>query len=366
MVLKLPRDFAKKIGEVLCVQEQGVAMLFEVEEDKMGYFVARLKPKQFLDKDKFRTMCALARDLGGEGYIEGAKAWKVPGPFAKKFSEVPSGQETNFLASHKAPGSTLPKETSVDKSPNSIDEEIVESLKGSAAKVGHLYPVLVDASGNTIDGFHRRKANPNWPTYQVEFVSDPLQLAKARLIANERRNVPAEEKKALLDEIAKMTGWTPKQIAEDLGWSERKVYRYLSGEYKAPEPEQLVGAREQLASDRLSLSSKSEDIKLLIPCARCGEPIQGAPIHLGEGKYYDAECAEAVVAEAKTGHGPSIAPERGVEEVEKEETSKTSRRETLKAVQIGEFECAECNKRFTVNHMPNGKHKFMPVRGKKA
>ncbi|MCJ7559747.1 ParB N-terminal domain-containing protein, partial [Candidatus Bathyarchaeota archaeon] len=122
-MLKLPIDFAKKIGEVLVISEQGVDQLFEVEEDKAGFFVAKLKPRQFLEKEQFKTMCALVRDLGGEGYLQGAKAWRIPGPFVKKSSEVPSGQETDFLATHKAPGAVprvlsgvAPDSVALDKS----------------------------------------------------------------------------------------------------------------------------------------------------------------------------------------------------------------------------------------------------------
>ena len=83
--MKLPSDFAKKIAEALGMTEKWVQEWFDVEEDKQGYFVAKLKPKKFLDKkDQFRTMCALVRDLGGEEYLKGAMAWKVPGPYAKK------------------------------------------------------------------------------------------------------------------------------------------------------------------------------------------------------------------------------------------------------------------------------------------
>jgi hypothetical protein len=80
----LPSDFAKEIAKSLGVTDKWVDEYFEVEEDKQGFFVAKLKPKKFLENDQFRTMCALARDLGGEGYLQGMKAWKVPGPLAKK------------------------------------------------------------------------------------------------------------------------------------------------------------------------------------------------------------------------------------------------------------------------------------------
>jgi hypothetical protein len=87
-----------------------------------------------------------------------------------------------------------------------------------------------------------------------------------------------------------------------------------------------------------------------------------------EPKWYCGECAEAVVAEARAGHCPSIEPGTGAEEGEKEEGKKSKdeeelpEREALKAVQIGEFECTECHQRFMVDHMPNGKHKLHPIR----
>jgi hypothetical protein len=121
-----------------------------------------------------------------------------------------------------------------------------------------------------------------------------------------------------------------------------------------------------------------EEIRKSVSCARCGEPIQGAPVCLGGNKFYDAECAEAVVAEAKVGHEQSIAPGTG-EEVEKVEgelplnretedrdEEKASRglpeREALKAIGIGEFECTECHQHFLVEHLPNGKHKLQAIR----
>jgi len=34
-------------------------------------------------------------------------------------------------------------------------------------KIGQLYPVLVDAEGNVIDGFHRLEADPKWRTEKL-------------------------------------------------------------------------------------------------------------------------------------------------------------------------------------------------------
>lgn len=37
-------------------------------------------------------------------------------------------------------------------------------------EVGPLYPVLVDAYGNVIDGLHRLEADPKWPKKKLEWV----------------------------------------------------------------------------------------------------------------------------------------------------------------------------------------------------
>jgi hypothetical protein len=110
--LKLPADFALKIRESLGLSEAGFEAFFDVEEDKSGYFVAKLKPKQFLEKAQFRMLCALARDLGGEGYLQGAKAWKVPGPYVKKDAEKTVGQGMDSERAYKEPGDVIPKEPS--------------------------------------------------------------------------------------------------------------------------------------------------------------------------------------------------------------------------------------------------------------
>ena len=95
--INLPSDLAKEIAKSLGMTEKWVDEWFDIEEDKQGYFVAKLKPKKFLEKDhQFRTLCALTRDLGGEGYLQGAKAWKVPGPFAKK--PLPQANTTSTQA----------------------------------------------------------------------------------------------------------------------------------------------------------------------------------------------------------------------------------------------------------------------------
>lgn len=98
MSLKLPIDFAKKIADTLTIKTEIVEQLFDIEERKDGFFYAVLKSKQFLDKFQFRAMCRLVKDLGGQDYLQGAKAWAVPGPFAKKGGVTPQGTSTPVTA----------------------------------------------------------------------------------------------------------------------------------------------------------------------------------------------------------------------------------------------------------------------------
>jgi len=108
MSLKLPSDFAKKIAETFNWKVTTVEDTFDFSEDKEGFFWAKLKPKKFLDKPDFRTLCALTRDLGGEGYLQGARAWKIPGPFAKKAVTPPQGSTLPAAIKPTEQGSALP------------------------------------------------------------------------------------------------------------------------------------------------------------------------------------------------------------------------------------------------------------------
>jgi ParB/RepB/Spo0J family partition protein len=400
VTLKLPIDFAKKIGEVLCVQDQGVDMLFEFSEDRAGYFVAKLKHGQFLDREKFRTMCTLARDLGGEGYIEGAKAWKIPGPYAK--SRSPSVPETDFLASHKAPEKAIPAEPSGKtvfamlpvkallstpfQSRDDPDDPELADLAESLKAYGVLEPIVVRQKPEGLYeiaiGERRVKAAKKAGLVEVPAIVRTMSdedVAVCNLIENiHRKDLSDKEKTKALRELAKTRGWSAQQIAEKIRMSYRWVVRYLPDEFKNQEKvesgkaggEATAEAYRESQDSGASLAPKSQDARQGIPekktvsCARCGDETS-VPVNLG-GKFYCGECAEAVVAEAKVGHEQSITPGNGeeAEEGEKREKveEKSSREEDLKAIGIGEFECTQCNKRFLVEHMKNGKHRLKPIR----
>ncbi|MEM3551406.1 MAG: ParB/RepB/Spo0J family partition protein [Candidatus Bathyarchaeia archaeon] len=119
--------------------------------------------------------------------------------------------------------------------------EIVEGLRFSGERVGWLYPVLLDKYGNVVDGLHRLEADPNWPKMRLDHIESDEQRLVARLIANVcRRNVPAGEKRRMLEELGELyvkTGVKPgaelaRKISEVTSMSLRWVMIYLPDRLK--------------------------------------------------------------------------------------------------------------------------------------
>jgi hypothetical protein len=113
-------------------------------------------------------------------------------------------------------------------------------LKDSGDAVGQLYPVLVDAEGNVIDGFHRLEANPEWRKEKLENIDSEEKLLLARCISNwHRRQVSREEKEEWINglaEIYKKQGILGARIVEKIakvtGLYRGTVYGYLSDIFK--------------------------------------------------------------------------------------------------------------------------------------
>jgi hypothetical protein len=122
----------------------------------------------------------------------------------------------------------------------SNDRKIVSVIKKSSSAVGRLYPVLIDEQGQVIDGAHRLKADPDWFKVKVPGVETEEQRLLARLVSNVcRRNVPAEEKNQMLDELGQVyiEQGVPhseliKTIARKTGMSYRWIMKYASTELK--------------------------------------------------------------------------------------------------------------------------------------
>lgn len=121
------------------------------------------------------------------------------------------------------------------------EEEITAGLKLSSKRVGRLYPVILDAHGNIIDGLHRLEADPKWPKIRLSHIASDKDRLVARLIANVcRRRVSAEEKSKMLEELGELyvkAGVKPgaeiaRKISEETGMSFRWVMKYLPDKFK--------------------------------------------------------------------------------------------------------------------------------------
>ena len=126
-------------------------------------------------------------------------------------------------------------------------------LKNSE-KIGQLYPVLVDAKGNVIDGFHRLEADPNWRREELPEIDTEEKLFVARCVANwHRRHIEEEEKETWLNRIAEIYSKQGLQvrskgsgkneiiekIVEVTGLKPATIQFYLKSKYKQEEPSHL-------------------------------------------------------------------------------------------------------------------------------
>jgi ParB family chromosome partitioning protein len=429
--LGLPADYAAKIADRLNWKLAQVAETLEIEEQKDGYFYAKLKPKKFLDKPDFQALCRLTRDLGGEDYLAGAKAWRVPGAYVKKgptsSQEKPSGHAigpgpepikgeiTSAIRSalgqpsHIIQGytmipisalSSMPFQSRIDiEGPDFAD--LVESIR----TVGILHPILVreKASGlfEIVAGERRRAAAKKAGLVEVPAIVKVLTDQEAyeiQLVENvQRKNLSGLETGQMLDMMIKKFGYTQEALGKKVSKSQGWVSQHLAmlqtpeiaskrgeiitrvikspqiGEITEHQAREILAAPEEKQEEIIEKINETGEVpsvreiheiahpeKKQIMCARCGFPIEGTPVHLGEGKYYDAECAEQEVAETKEGliseqHAGPFEEEHAVE-------PEVPSRAKAVAVQIGTFECTECKQHFIIEHLPNGKHKLKQIR----
>lgn len=113
----------------------------------------------------------------------------------------------------------------------------LEELKASVSQVGQIYPVIKDQTGVILDGFHRKRLDPNWKETIVN-VKDPLEALRVRVHANIiRREVERSEKVGWVKEarsILQLIGMkgTQKELAETLGMSPQWISKYDDNPYQ--------------------------------------------------------------------------------------------------------------------------------------
>jgi len=114
-----------------------------------------------------------------------------------------------------------------------VTEESKYCLGKSAKGLGKLTPILKDAHGNIIDGFHRQNEDPDWEAIQVGSVDSPQKLELARLAVNFcRRTMGANEIQNRVAFLVGKCGMKPEEIAELTGISRTTIYKYMPQELK--------------------------------------------------------------------------------------------------------------------------------------
>jgi ParB/RepB/Spo0J family partition protein len=378
----LPSDFAKAVADALGWKLAQVDDAFDFEEDKEGFFWAKLKPKKFLENLQFRAMCSLVRDLGGEDYLKGAKAWKIPGPCAKKprapeSSKPPAESSTPSAPQLQDTRSVVPDMMKYDKSKppyftvpvNALlsmpfqcrliaeDPDLLE-LTESVKTYGVLEPVLVrpkpDGLYEIVAGERRVRAAVKARLIEVPVNIKSLTDEEAfvvQLTENlQRKDLSEEEKSRALGELARRTGWNAQQIADKLKMSERWVYKYLPQKLKDEEKAEAGRLGGQATAEAYS---ESQDFGAQ-RAAESEETRQTPELPLKQGMDSEAaykEVGNEIPEEEPVGFEPTTpAGLPGPEPA------------ALKAVQIGEFDCTECGRHFFVDHLPDGDHKLREVK----
>jgi len=158
------------------------------------------------------------------------------------------------------------------------DAETLYDLAETRRSVDELYPVLLDAEGNVIDGNHRLDVHPNWRTETLPNIKTRVQLWAARIIANGCRRVVSREERAeqftmLAQSLVEDEGVPRTQVAKTISrlttYSERYVQLLLPAEYKrcyekSDPGSQLPGKQEAGESDlRSQLPGFSEALTSL-------------------------------------------------------------------------------------------------------
>ena len=366
--MKLPSDFAEKISETLSIAAQSVEELFEIYEDKEGFFIAKLRPKQWLDKAQFKTMCALARDLGGEGYLQGAKAWKVPGPCVKKPDttstpvEDARGKESPKAETRKEPSGVAPKVLTEDKSrppqfmvpvkallsmpfqcrtnPDGPEmAELTESLKA----LGVLQSILVRPKPNglyeIVYGQRRAKAAEKAGLIEIpaniRILSDQ-EAYEVQFSENiQREDLSDMEKARMLNFLTTKFGYTQEALAQKLGKSKGWVSRHIAMlelEKVAPGQLQTGEITERQAREILAAPEEKRE-EILDQINETGEVPSARELHEMRRAEEPEQLSEPL--------GPQPEPE-----------------ESPKPLLTGfEVECPECHVKLLINHVdhPNGK-----------
>ena len=199
--------------------------------------------------------------------------------------------------------------------------ETTYNLAETRRSLDELYPVLLDAHGNLIDGNSRLDAAPGWRTDTRENIRTRSQLWLARIVANScRRVVSREERATQFTELANslVEEGMPKEdavstVAGLTTFSDRYVRELLPDEYKRgytpPDKSELSSEYEDLAK-REGFDEALKKLGITVP-AETGPHVPAAPTVSSEGHEVPADSG-APAPQPNSGERPQLQDEAPV------------------------------------------------------
>lgn len=158
-------------------------------------------------------------------------------------------------------------------------------LSRSRQSVQELYPVLLDAHGNVIDGKNRLEVHSGWRTERREDIKTRTQLWLARIIANNHRRIVSREErmqqftelaKSLVEDEAVTRENVVSTISDLTTFTERYVRELLPNEYKRiyslPDNSELSSEYEDLSKGEFSRTLHGLGVSVPIGPASMGTP----------------------------------------------------------------------------------------------
>jgi len=236
-------------------------------------------------------------------------------------------------------------------------------------KIGQLYPVLLDAKGNVIDGLHRLEADPNWRTEELSKINTEEKLLIARCVANwHRRQISREEKEKWINDLAQLyekqgyrvsgrregsSGAPPNEIVDKIhnetGISKYTIRDYLSKEFIRMEykggSEPRVPASQRIETELGSeyVKRHREEIRKELVEEVKEEALEIAKVELSQDRDFIIETIEKA---------PEILPNLPIKTIERaKRVIKPDKEMGVKEGTIyivGEYECPQCKKHYLI------------------
>lgn len=254
-----------KKEDILAKLPEDARNLIGIQERKDSWI---LEHPYIKDGNLYANVITAIEGLGGKqtGYFDKAMHYKIP-----KVAESGVKPDVVKYDKSKPPELGIDSQATYKELGNAIPSEPYD-LKLSAEKLGKLCPVLLDKHGRVIDGNHRMKLDPKWPTVTLENIDTPVKRALARIASNFcRRTVDAEE---LTREITTLIafGVKPQQIVELTGISRATIYRHMPEHLKDKVKSEAISEgiqKVQQVSRETSNITTQETSKPQVVCEGC-------------------------------------------------------------------------------------------------